>query len=195
MHLLFATQNKNKALEIQKMMPSGVIVKTLQDLNCDDDIPETGDTLEENALIKARYVYQKFGVNCFADDTGLEVEALNGRPGVLSARYAGEAKNADDNMNLLLKELQSETNRNARFRTVIALIIDGTEILFEGIVNGIILKEKSGTQGFGYDPIFKPTESSSSFAEMGLDEKNKISHRGRAMAQLVHYIEATTAHK
>jgi XTP/dITP diphosphohydrolase len=177
MHLLFATQNKHKALlskpnyEIQKMMPAGVVVKTLQDLNCDDDIPETGDTLEENALIKARYVYQKFGVNCFADDTGLEVEALNGKPGVLSARYAGEAKNADDNMNLLLHELQNVTNRNARFRTVIALIIDGTEILFEGIVNGIILKEKSGAQGFGYDPIFKPIESDHSFAEMNLGRK------------------------
>jgi XTP/dITP diphosphohydrolase len=177
------------------MMPAGVVVKTLQDLNCDDDIPETGDTLEENALIKARYVYQKFGVNCFADDTGLEVEALNGRPGVLSARYAGDAKNADDNMNLLLHELQNVSNRNARFRTVIALIIDGTEILFEGIVNGIILKEKSGAQGFGYDPIFKPIESDHSFAEMNLDEKNKISHRGRAMAQLVQYIEASAAHK
>jgi XTP/dITP diphosphohydrolase len=195
MHLLFATQNKHKAFEIQKMMPAGVVVKTLQDLNCDDDIPETGDTLEENALIKARYVYQKFGVNCFADDTGLEVEALNGRPGVLSARYAGDAKNADDNMNLLLHELQNVSNRNARFRTVIALIIDGTEILFEGIVNGIILKEKSGAQGFGYDPIFKPIESDHSFAEMNLDEKNKISHRGRAMAQLVQYIEASAAHK
>jgi XTP/dITP diphosphohydrolase len=191
MIMIFATQNKHKALEIQKMMPTGVVVKTLQDLNCDDDIPETGDTLEENALIKARYVYQKFGVNCFADDTGLEVEALNGRPGVLSARYAGEAKNADDNMNLLLKELQNESNRNARFRTVIALIIDGTEILFEGIVNGTILKEKSGTQGFGYDPIFKPNEANASFAEMNLEDKNKISHRGRAMVQLVNYIEAS----
>ncbi len=195
MQLLFATQNKHKALEIQKMMSDGVIVKTLQDLNCDDDIPETGDTLEENALIKARYVYKKFGVNCFADDTGLEVEALNGRPGVLSARYAGEAKNADDNMNLLLQELQNETNRNARFRTTIALIIDGTEILFEGIVNGIILKEKSGNEGFGYDPIFKPMESNSSFAEMNLDEKNKISHRGRAIAQLVNYIKASASDK
>ena len=176
-------------------MPTGVVVKTLQDLNCDDDIPETGDTLEENALIKARYVYQKFGVNCFADDTGLEVEVLNGRPGVLSARYAGEAKNADDNMNLILQELHNETNRNARFRTVIALILDGEEILFEGIVNGTILKEKTGTQGFGYDPIFKPHESSISFAEMSLDEKNKISHRGRAIAQLVHYIETSAASK
>jgi XTP/dITP diphosphohydrolase len=195
MHLLFATQNKHKALEIQKMMPSGVVVKTLQDLNCDDDIPETGDTLEENALIKARYVYQKFGADCFADDTGLEVEALNGKPGVLSARYAGEAKNADDNMNLLLHELQTLTNRNARFRTVIALIIGGKELLFEGIVNGVILEEKTGTEGFGYDPIFKPNESSDSFAEMNLEDKNKISHRGRAMTQLVHYIEASAAHK
>lgn len=195
MHLLFATQNKNKALEIQKMMPEGVLVKTLQDLNCDDDIAETGSTLEENALIKARYVYQKFGVNCFADDTGLEVEALNGRPGVLSARYAGEAKNADDNMNLLLHELQHETNRNARFRTVIALIIDGTEILFEGIVEGTILKEKSGTHGFGYDPIFKPLESPLSFAEMNLDEKNQISHRGRAIAKLVNHIKDSAQSK
>lgn len=195
MQLLFATQNKHKALEIQTMMPSGVVVKTLQDLNCDDDIPETGDTLEENALIKARYIYQKFGVNCFADDTGLEVEALNGKPGVLSARYAGEAKNAEDNMNLLLHELQNVQNRNARFRTVIALIIDGTEILFEGIVNGVILKEKTGMEGFGYDPIFKPIESPASFAEMELEEKNKISHRGRAMAKLVNYIESSGAHK
>lgn len=195
MQLIFATQNKNKAIEIQKMMPAGVIVKTLQDLNCHDDIAETGDTLEENALIKARYVFEKFGINCFADDTGLEVEALNGKPGVLSARYAGEAKNADDNMNLLLQELQNESNRSARFRSVIALILDGKEILFEGIVNGVILKEKTGTEGFGYDPIFKPKESTASFAEMGLEDKNKISHRGRAIAQLVHYIEASSAHK
>ncbi|MBK9593262.1 MAG: non-canonical purine NTP diphosphatase [Crocinitomicaceae bacterium] len=195
MQLLFATQNKHKALEIQKMMPTGVVVKTLQDLNCDDDIPETGDTLEENALIKARYVYQKFGVACFADDTGLEVEALNGKPGVLSARYAGEAKNADDNMNLLLHQLQNITNRNARFRTVIALIIDGRELLFEGIVNGVILEEKTGTEGFGYDPIFKPNESADSFAEMNLDDKNKISHRGRAIAKLVHYIETSANRK
>ncbi len=176
-------------------MPTGVVVKTLQDLNCDDDIPETGDTLEENALIKARYVYQKFGVACFADDTGLEVEALNGKPGVLSARYAGEAKNADDNMNLLLHQLQNITNRNARFRTVIALIIDGRELLFEGIVNGVILEEKTGTEGFGYDPIFKPNESADSFAEMNLDDKNKISHRGRAIAKLVHYIETSANRK
>lgn len=189
MHLLFATQNKNKALEIQKLMPEGVVVKTLQDLNCDDDIPETGATLEENALLKARYVYKKFGVNCFADDTGLEVEALERRPGVLSARYAGEAKDAGANMNLVLKELHGETNRSARFRTIIALILDGTEILFEGIVDGTILKEKSGRHGFGYDPIFKPLESPLSFAEMSLDEKNKMSHRGRAIAKLVNHIK------
>ncbi|MBK7130563.1 MAG: non-canonical purine NTP diphosphatase [Crocinitomicaceae bacterium] len=189
MNLLFATQNKSKAIEIQMMMPGGFAVKSLQDVDCDDDIPETGKTLEENALIKVRYVYQKFGVDCFADDTGLEVDALNGKPGVLSARYAGEEKSAEANMNLILNQLKNTSNRNAKFRTVIALIVNGTEILFEGIVNGIILEEKSGQKGFGYDPIFKPNESTKTFAEMSLDEKNKISHRGRALAKLVSWLK------
>jgi XTP/dITP diphosphohydrolase len=188
MKLVFATQNKNKAAEIQKMTPAGITIQTLQDLSCDDDIPETGDTLEANALIKARYVHQKFGVNCFADDTGLEVAALNGRPGVLSARYAGESKSAQDNMNLLLDEMKDKEDRSARFRTVIALIIDTKEYLFEGIVEGSITTYKAGNEGFGYDPIFKPTGHTLTFAGMSLNEKNTISHRGRAVKALIDFL-------
>ena len=189
MKLVFATQNRNKAFEIQKMTPAGIVIQTLQDLGCEDDIAETGDTLEANARIKARYIHQKFGVDCFADDTGLEVAALDGRPGVLSARYAGESKNAQNNMNLLLAELKNNSNRTARFRTVIALIIAGQEYLFEGIVNGSITLEKSGHEGFGYDPIFKPDEATVTFAEMSIEEKNKISHRGRALSKLIQFLE------
>ncbi|MBI3134189.1 MAG: non-canonical purine NTP diphosphatase [Bacteroidetes bacterium] len=194
MNLVFATQNRNKAAEIQKMVPAGITVQTLQDIQCNDDIAETGSTLEENALLKARYIYNKFGVNCFADDTGLEVEALQGRPGVLSARYAGESKDAGDNMNLVLEQLLHESNRKARFRTVIALILDGKEHLFEGIVNGYITVSMSGTGGFGYDPIFKPEGFEGTFAEMTADEKNKISHRGLAVNALIGFLKTHTNH-
>lgn len=188
MKLVFATQNNNKAAEIQKLMPSMVQIVTLKDIGCNVDIPETAKTLEGNALIKARYVWTKYKVGCFADDTGLEIGFLKNEPGVFSARYAGEQKNADDNMNLVLEKLKDQTNRKARFRTVIALIVDGIEYLFEGIVEGEITEKKSGKDGFGYDPIFKPTGSEKTFAEMTMEEKNKISHRGRAIQKLVEFL-------
>jgi XTP/dITP diphosphohydrolase len=158
------------------------------DIGCVDDIPENQDTLEGNAAEKSFYIFNKYGLNCFADDTGLEIEALNGEPGVYSARYAGEERNSDMNMNLVLTKLDKIKNRKARFRTVVSLVIDGHETQFEGIVDGCILKEKRGKSGFGYDPIFQPDESSLCFAEMSLDEKNKISHRGRAVQKLVEFL-------
>lgn len=193
MNLVFATQNLHKAAEIQKMMPSGIRVLTLNDLQCDDDIAETADTLEGNALLKARHIYAKFGTACFADDTGLEIAALNGAPGVLSARYAGEAKDAGANMDLVLKKLAGQQNRQARFRTVIALIVAGQETLFEGIVEGVITEKPSGDQGFGYDPIFKPNGFDLTFAEMPLAAKNAISHRGRAIEALIAHLATNAA--
>lgn len=189
MKLIFATQNANKAREIQALLPESIEVLSLQDIHCDDDIPETASTLEGNASLKSHYVVEKFEVNCFADDTGLEVEALNGRPGVLSARYAGEQKNPEDNMALLLSELKNVSNRAARFRTVISLVIDGKEQLFEGIVNGTIIEEKRGTEGFGYDPIFVPENETKTFAEMSLVEKNRFSHRARALEKMVGFLK------
>lgn len=189
MELIFATQNQNKVDEIQKLMPKGISVKSLKDIGCADDIPETADSLEGNAVQKAKFVSQKFGVNCFADDTGLEVKALNNEPGVYSARYAGEDKNADANMDLLLEKLKSKFNRQAQFRTAIALIIDGKLKTFEGKVEGVIRKEKSGTDGFGYDPIFEPENRGITFAEMELAEKNRISHRGRAMQKMIKFLK------
>jgi len=186
--LIFATQNQNKASEIQKLLPSMVQIQTLQDIGCLVDIPEISNTLEGNALIKARYIWEKYKLNCFADDTGLEIESLNGEPGVFSARYAGEEKNAEANMNLVLTNLMTHQNRKAQFKTVIALILDGEEYLFQGIVEGEITKEKSGEKGFGYDPIFKPNQSTKTFAEMTMEEKNKISHRGRAIQKLVKFL-------
>jgi len=188
MQLIFATQNQNKASEIQKLMPSMVQIQTLQDIGCMVDIPEISKTLEGNALIKARYIWEKYKLNCFADDTGLEIESLNGEPGVFSARYAGEEKNAEANMNLVLTNLMTHQNRKAQFKTVIALILDGEEYLFQGIVEGEITKEKSGEKGFGYDPIFKPNQSTKTFAEMTMEEKNQISHRGRAIQKLVEFL-------
>lgn len=188
MELIFATQNQNKVEEIQEIMPPGIIVKSLKDIGCNDDIPETADTLEGNAIQKAQYVAENFGVNCFADDTGLEVEALGGEPGVYSARYAGENKNSQANMDLLLEKLQNKQNRKAQFRTAIALIINGELTTFEGKVKGDIRKEKSGDGGFGYDPIFEPEGRGVTFAEMDMVEKNKISHRGRAIAKMVGYL-------
>lgn len=188
MKLVFATNNQHKLQEISQLLGSAVELLSLNDINCTDEVPENQETLEGNAAEKSFYIFNKFGYNCFADDTGLEIEALNGEPGVYSARYAGEDKNAQNNMDLVLTKLAKIKNRNARFRTVISLVIDGREIQFEGIVNGRILEEKRGIAGFGYDPIFKPDESELCFAEMAMQEKNKISHRGRAVRKLVEYL-------
>lgn len=188
MKLVFATNNQHKLQEISQLLGSSVELLSLNDINCTDEVPENQETLEGNAAEKSFYIFNKFGYNCFADDTGLEIEALNGEPGVYSARYAGEDKNAQNNMDLVLTKLAKIKNRNARFRTVISLVIDGREIQFEGIVNGRILEEKRGIAGFGYDPIFKPDESELCFAEMAMQEKNKISHRGRAVRKLVEYL-------
>ncbi len=189
MKLVFATNNKHKLEELQAFLGDHFTLLSLKDINCFDDIPEEQPTLEGNASQKAFYVYNKFGMSCFADDTGLEIEALNGEPGVYSARYAGEDKNSDANMNKALEKLTKINNRKARFRTVISLVIDGEEKQFEGIVNGEILSEKRGSSGFGYDPIFQPEGFNLSFAEMELDDKNKISHRGRAVRKLVDYLK------
>lgn len=188
MKLVFATNNQHKVREIQELLDDSIELLGLKDIHCTDDIPETRDTLEGNASEKAFYIYNKFGVNCFADDTGLEIEALNGEPGVYSARYAGEERSAEKNMNLVLDKLSIINNRKARFRTVISLVVEGQETQFEGIVEGHILREKRGTTGFGYDPIFQPDEADLSFAEMPLEEKNKISHRARAVQKLVEYL-------
>jgi len=188
MKLVFATNNPHKLQEINRLTNDSIELLNLNDINCFDDIPENQETLEGNASEKSFYVFNKFGFNCFADDTGLEIEALNGEPGVYSARYAGEEKSAENNMNLVLEKLAKIKNRKARFRTVISLVIDGTETQFEGIVDGYILEEKRGTTGFGYDPIFQPIESNLSFAEMSMEEKNMISHRGRAVQKLVEYL-------
>jgi XTP/dITP diphosphohydrolase len=186
--IVFATQNPNKLQEIKAMLPDSIELKGLDHLDLNEDIPETQDTLEGNALQKARYVYEKFGVNCFADDTGLEVEALNGKPGVFSARYAGEGKDSNANMDKLLDELKNSDNRRAQFRTVIALIIDGDELLFNGIAEGEIIDEKRGKEGFGYDPIFVPRGYKETFAQMPLHEKNRISHRYKATKMLAEYL-------
>ena len=191
MKLIFATNNPNKVKEVKNKLTSFEII-TLKEIGITEDIPETGKTLAENALQKARYVYKKTGKNCFADDTGLEIESLNNEPGVYSARYAGEEKNSDKNMNLVLENLKPKTNRNACFKTVIALIINGKEILFEGKVDGEITEIKTGQDGFGYDPIFKPKGYELTFAEMELSEKNKISHRAFAVKKLVRFLSENT---
>ncbi|UKN01244.1 non-canonical purine NTP diphosphatase [Paracrocinitomix mangrovi] len=188
MKLIFATQNQHKADEIQKALPDSIQIMTLKDINCHDDIPETENTLEGNASLKSKYVVEHFNVNCFADDTGLEIEALNGEPGVLSARYAGASKDANDNMNLVLEKLKGSQNRRAQFRTVISLMLEGKEYQFEGIVKGTIREVKSGAEGFGYDPIFQPDGFDITFAEMSMEEKNKISHRGRAVQKLIDFL-------
>ena len=189
MKLVFATNNLHKLQEVEKMLGDKFELLSLKDIGCDEDIPETSPTLEGNALQKAKYIYDKYKINCFADDTGLEVEALNMEPGVYSARYAGPQRKAEDNMQKLLIEMDKINNRKARFRTVISLIIDGNETQFEGIVNGNILRERKGDEGFGYDPIFQPEGYSVSFAEMDIDEKNKISHRGRAISKLSDFLK------
>lgn len=192
MKIVFATSNRNKALEISKLLPKDFEILTLHDLELKEEIPETAETLEGNAHLKAQYVIDRFNLPCFADDTGLEIEALNNRPGVRSARYAGEHRSDDDNMNRVLEELEKESNRKARFRTVIALHLPNEKMEFEGIVEGEILKEKSGSQGFGYDPIFSPENESRSFAEMSLEEKNTMSHRARAFAKMIEYLNLSS---
>jgi XTP/dITP diphosphohydrolase len=187
--LIIATQNKHKIGEIQPLLPPNIKLVTLKELGFQGEIPETGNTLADNALQKARFVFEKFGKNCFADDTGLEILALQGRPGVYSARYAGEGCTFQDNVKKVLREMQGVTQRQARFCTVIALIFDGVEYLFEGEVAGEILMTENGNEGFGYDPIFKPLDSKLSFAEMPLDEKNKISHRGRALEKMLEFLK------
>ena len=185
--LVFATNNKNKLKEVQAMLTNFEIV-SLADINCFDDIPETADTLTGNAILKADYITKKFGLNCFADDTGLEVKALNGEPGVYSARYAGTENNSEKNMHKLLTKLGDNLNREAQFKTAIALNINKKQFIFEGICKGHILKQKQGSSGFGYDPIFMPEGFKKSFAEMDLSEKGAISHRGKAIQELVHFL-------
>mgnify|MGYP003498710950 FL=1 len=186
--LVIATHNKHKLDEIQKLLGDRIKLISLRDLGCNEDIPETGTTLKENAYQKAKYVWDKYGKNCFADDTGLIVEALDGAPGVYSARYAGEHCSFDDNIDLLLENMEGKTNRNASFETVVCLIQDGKEQYFEGRCDGCILTERYGRGGFGYDPIFMPNGYGESFAEISMEEKNKISHRGKATAKLIKYL-------
>lgn len=187
--LVFATNNAHKLEEIRAILGDKVEILSLNDIDCHADIPETADTLQGNAALKAQYIYENYGLDCFADDTGLEVEALNGAPGIYSARYAGgEGHDSEANMKKLLFEMQDKDNRKARFRTVICLIEDDKEHFFEGIVNGSIIRERKGGAGFGYDPIFMPDGYSETFAEMGNDEKNKISHRARAVQKLCEYL-------
>ena len=189
MKLVFATNNRHKLQEVRDIVGDRVEVLSLADIDCHDDIPETADTLQGNALIKARQIYEKYGLDCFADDTGLEVEALDGAPGVYSARYAGEECDSEANMRKLLENLTGKTNRNAQFRTVIALIINGEEMLFNGIVKGTIATEKKGDSGFGYDPVFVPEGHSESFAQMSSEMKNSMSHRFRATKELGDYLK------
>lgn len=186
--LIFATGNQNKLLEINKIIPNNVKIISLKDLKFSDDIPENENTIEGNAIYKAKYIYNKFNTNVFSDDTGLEVEALNGEPGVYSARYAGEACDSNNNINKLLKKLKKKKNRNARFKTIIALIIKNKIHTFEGIINGEILKNPIGENGFGYDSIFRPAGYSKSFAELSINEKNIISHRSLAIKKLINFI-------
>ena len=190
MKLVFATNNLHKLKEVQEMLSNSIEVLSLKDIGCFEDIEETEITLEGNAKLKADYITKKYGFDCFADDTGLEVEALDGKPGVYSARYAGEHGNAEKNMEKLLNELQNKSNRKAKFRTIIALNITNKQYLFEGICDGEILNEKTGVKGFGYDPIFKPSNASCSFAEMNSEEKNIISHRGIAIQKLVQFLNS-----
>ncbi len=189
MKLVFATNNPNKLSELQSLIASGIEILSLKDINCNVELPETNPTLEGNALQKAKYVFDNYGFNCFADDTGLEIEGLGGEPGVYSARYAGKDCKAEDNMQKVLTKLENNGNRNAKFRTVVALIINGEETLFEGECKGTITKNKSGAEGFGYDPIFTPEGYEITFAEMTKTEKGAISHRGKAVEKLVKFLK------
>lgn len=187
MQLVFATNNLNKLKEVQALVPNHIKLLSLKDIGCFEDVPETQTTIEGNAIQKAEFIKQRYGYDCFADDTGLEVETLNNEPGVYSARYAGEQRDANDNMNKLLGNLKSKENRKAQFKTVIALHINDKLESFTGICKGEITKEKLGNKGFGYDPIFKPEDFEQTFAEMDLTLKNKIGHRGKAIVQLVDF--------
>ncbi|OAD45015.1 non-canonical purine NTP diphosphatase [Polaribacter atrinae] len=188
MKLVFATNNLNKLAEVQEMLPDSIQLLSLKDINCFDEIEETETTLEGNAKLKADYITKKFGYNCFADDTGLEVESLDGKPGVYSARFAGEPSNSENNMQKLLVDLKSKNNRKAQFRTAVALNLNDENFIFEGICKGDILEKKQGEKGFGYDPIFKPQSFEKSFAAMTSEEKNTISHRGIAIQKLVRFL-------
>ena len=188
MKLVFATQNENKAKEIQSLLPEYFKIITLKDIRCFDEIPETAETLEGNSLLKASFISETYNLNCFADDTGLEIEALDNRPGVYSARYAGPEKSAAANINKVLLELEGKTARNAQFRTLITLILNKSTFSFEGIVRGEIISEKRGENGFGYDPIFVPEGEIKTFAEMSLEEKNKHSHRARAFQKMIEFL-------
>jgi len=188
MKLVFATNNLNKLSEIKSLVSNGIEILSLKDINCNEALPETNPTLQENALQKAEYVFDNYGFNCFADDTGLEIDALGGEPGVYSARYAGKDCSAEDNIRKVLYKLEGEKQRRARFITVIALIVDGKETLFEGECEGSMKKKESGVEGFGYDPIFTPDGYDLTFAEMNKDKKGKISHRGKAVRQLVNFL-------
>ena len=187
-NLVFATSNPNKIKEANDLLPADLEVKGLKDIGCTEDVPETSPTIQGNALQKARYVFENYKVNCFSEDTGLEIDALNGEPGVYTARYAGEARDKEANMAKAIANLEGKSNRGAQFRTVIALIIDGEEHTFEGIARGTIAMQKQGTEGFGYDPIFIPEGFDRSFAQMTQAEKNEISHRGQAVRKLVKFL-------
>lgn len=187
--LVFATHNQHKLEEIKALFPDNIQLLSLNDIGCFEEIPETADTIDGNAIQKAEYVRNKLGYDCFADDTGLEVKALNGAPGVYSARYAGEEKNNEANIDKLLREMQGVTDRTARFKTVIALNLNEHELLFTGICSGSITTERRGENGFGYDAVFQPTGSDKTFAEMQMHEKSELSHRGKAMAELLDYLK------
>ena len=186
---VFATNNAHKLEEVTAILGNRIELLSLKDIHCHTDIPETADTLEGNALLKAQYIYENYQMDCFADDTGLEVEALNGKPGVYSARYAGDAHNSEANMLKLIQDMEGKENRRAQFRTVISLILDENTYQFEGIIKGQIIEEKRGLSGFGYDPIFIPEGYHETFAELGDEIKNKISHRGRAIQQLIAFLK------
>jgi len=193
LEIVFATNNVNKLKEVQAMLPEHIKILSLKDINCLEDIPETADTLEGNAILKADHVTKNYGYNCFADDTGLEVVSLNNEPGVYSARYAGKENNSENNMQKLLDNLKDKTNRKAQFRTAVSLNLNGQQTIFEGICKGEILSKKQGSAGFGYDPIFKPDNYTVSFAEMDMNTKGKISHRGLAIEKLVTYLNSILA--
>jgi len=190
-NLIFATSNKNKIAEINKLLPKNLSlsISTMGEMGIEEDIPETGNSLEENAIQKAMYIYDKYGYNCFAEDTGLIVNSLDGEPGIYSARYAGKERSSEKNMEKVLNKLKGIQDRSAYFKTVIALIVEGELKTFEGVINGEITLSKTGDSGFGYDPIFKPEGYDKTFAEIGLSEKNKISHRAKALKKLVNYLK------
>ncbi|MCL5245401.1 non-canonical purine NTP diphosphatase [Cellulophaga sp. 20_2_10] len=189
MKIVFATHNNNKLKEVKALLPNTITLVSLTDINCIEEIPETADTIEGNAIQKANYITENYNLPCFSDDTGLLVDALNGEPGIYAARYAGEQKNAEDNMAKLLDKLGNNTNRAAHFKTTIALNLNGEQIVFNGIVEGTITKDKQGKEGFGYDPIFKPNGYHQTFAELPLETKNQISHRAKATKQLIAYLK------